>query len=251
MRMPLLASSAEVLLDTYGLYHMTQLQADPELSDLADGFRRAQEGLKAANERYRQAEAATLVALAVRDRKDAALDEAVMRFNHAVLEYVRKDRRAPLYVKYFADGLRPVTGAPLASEARKVGTILAQLANETVEELKSHAEPISTALQDLTAAIASHQAAVDAQARAQGLLQAEKIAWLDAYRQDHRKLQIHYHERPRRAEGYFRQVTRARGDGDDEAVETEESDEAAAVAGVAESGAAGAVRESAASAGQE
>jgi hypothetical protein len=29
MRMPVLSMSAETLLDTYGLYHMTQLQADP------------------------------------------------------------------------------------------------------------------------------------------------------------------------------------------------------------------------------
>lgn len=85
MRMPVLATSAEVLLDTYGLY-MTQLQADPELAEMAEAFRQTQERLKEGNERHRQAEAATLVALAVRDRKDAALDEAVMRFNHAVLE---------------------------------------------------------------------------------------------------------------------------------------------------------------------
>lgn len=145
-------------------------------------------------------------------------------------------------MKYFSDGLRPVTAAPLASEARKVGTLLAQLANETVEDLKTHAEPISTALQEMNAAITAHQAAVDTQAQAQGLLQAEKIAWLDAYRQDHRKLQIHFHERPRRAEGYFRPVPRVRGDGDEEAAGTEESGEA---------GEAGAQPEPAASAGKE
>ena len=226
MRMPVLATSAEVLLDTYGFDHMTQLQADPGLSELTEVFRQAQERLKTCNEQYRQAEATSLVAMAVRDRKDAALDEAMLRFNNAVLEYVQKDRRAPLYVKYFADGLRPVTGASLATEARRVGTILANLANETVEELKAHAEPITTALKELTDAIAAYQAAADSQAQAYGVLQAEKIAWLDAYRQDHRKLQLHFHERPRRAEAYFRPFPRVRS----QAEEVDEAPEAAETA---------------------
>ena len=53
MRMPLLVFSAEVLLDTYGLYHMTQLQADPELSELTEAFRQTQERLKTSNEQHR------------------------------------------------------------------------------------------------------------------------------------------------------------------------------------------------------
>ena len=163
MRMPLLVFSAEVLLDTYGLYHMTQLQADPELSELTEAFRQTQERLKTCDEQYRQAEATGLVAMAVRDRNDVALDEEILRFNNAVLEYVRKDRRAPLYVKGFADGLPPVTGAPLSTEARRVGTILA---NETVEELLAHVEPIAAALKEMTDAIAAHQAAADSQAQA-------------------------------------------------------------------------------------
>jgi len=204
MRMPLLSMSAETLLDTYGLYHLTQLQADPELTEITETFRQTQERLNARNEEYRDAEAASLVALAVRDRKDTTLDEAVMAFNHAVLEYVRKDRRAPLYVKYFADGLRPLTVAPLASEIRRVGTMLAKLAAETVEDLKSHAEPLATALAELEAAMVAQQKALDAEAQAYGVLQSEKIAWLDVYRQDHGRLQIHFHDRPRRAEAYFR-----------------------------------------------
>jgi PAS domain-containing protein len=99
MRMPHLSLSASTLLDAYGLYHITQLQADPELPDLAEAFHQAQERLRARHEEHRQAQAASLVATAVRDRKDMALDEAVLRFNHAVLEVVRKDRKAPLYVK--------------------------------------------------------------------------------------------------------------------------------------------------------
>ena len=82
MRMPILSMSAETLLGTYGLYHLTQLLADPELAELAESFRKAQEGLQARNREHRNAEAASLVAMAVRDRKDMALDQAVLRFNH-------------------------------------------------------------------------------------------------------------------------------------------------------------------------
>ena len=111
-------------------------------------------------------------------------------------------------MKYFADGLRPLSNAPLPSEIRRVGTMLAKLADETVEGLKSHAEPISTTVKDLQSGLDSQHTALDAEAQAYGVLQAEKIAWLDAYRQDHNKLQVHFHDRPRKAEAYFRPAPR-------------------------------------------
>ena len=74
--------------------------------------------------------------------------------------------------------------------------------------MKSHAEPISTALNEIQSALDSRHTALDAEAQACGVLQAEKIAWLDAYRQDHNKLEVHFHDRPRKAETYFRPVPR-------------------------------------------
>jgi len=226
MRLPHLSLGADTLLDIYGLYHLTQLQADPALAELAESFRQAQERLRTRNDEHRRAQAASLVATAVRDRKDMALDEAVLRFNHAVLEYVRKDRRAPLYLKYFSDGLRSVTGASLSNETRRVGALLAKLADETVEELKVHAAPIAAALEELETAIVAQQESLDAEAQAFGVLQSEKIAWLDIYKQDHSKLQLHFHERPRRAETYFRRPPQGRREeeGEEPSVgETEDS----------------------------
>jgi len=55
MRMRVLAMGAETLLDTYGLYHLTQLQADPELTEITEAFRQTQERLNARNEEYRDA----------------------------------------------------------------------------------------------------------------------------------------------------------------------------------------------------
>ncbi len=148
----------------------------------------------------------------MRDRKDAALDEAVIRLNHAALEYVRKDRRAPLYLKYFPDGLQSLTTSSLPTEVRRVGTLIAKLADETAEELKSQAASLASALAELHAAIAAQQKALDAEAQSYGILQSEKIAWLDAYRQNHRRLELHFHDRPLRAEAYFRPTPRTRED---------------------------------------
>ena len=103
-----------------------------------------------------------------------------------------------------------MTEASPSSETRRVRTLLAKLAEETSEELKSHAGPIASALQELEAAAAAQQQALDAEAQAFGILQSEKIAWLDVYRQDHNKLQLHFHERPRRAETYFRRIPQGR-----------------------------------------
>jgi hypothetical protein len=88
MRMPNQAMGTDTLLDTYGPCQMTPLQTDPDLAGLA-----------------------------VRNRKDAALDEAVLAFNHAVLEYVHKDRGTPLYLKHVPDGLREVTAASPVTRA--------------------------------------------------------------------------------------------------------------------------------------
>jgi hypothetical protein len=210
--MPIPQMSADTLLDTYGLYHMTQLQADPDLVGLVESFREAEDRLKTRNREYRTAAAANLVALAVRNRKDAALDEAVLGFNHAVLEYVKKDRRAPLYLKYFPEGLREVTATSAVTEVRKVTTILGLLAGETAESLKSHAAPLTTALQELEAAIAAQQKTIQAEDQAQAALKAEKNAWLDNYRQNHRKLELQFHDRPRRAEAYFRSAPKVARD---------------------------------------
>jgi len=187
---------ADTLLDPHGIYHLTQLQADPALTDLAAAFRQVEERLHARNLDHLRAQAATLVATAVRDRKDMALDEVILRFHHAVLECIRKDRRFPLYVKCFSDGLRSVTEASLPPKARQVGTLLAEPAKETVEALKSRARPITTALEELEVEISEQQQALDTEAQVFGILQSEKITWPDAYRQDHNKLQIHFHERP-------------------------------------------------------
>lgn len=223
--MPRRGMSADKLLDTYGLYHITQLQADPELPELTESFRQAQESLRARNEEHRKAQAASLVATAVRDRKDMVLDQAVQRFNHTVLEYVRKDRRAPLYLKYFSDGLRSVTNVSVSTEARRVGTILATLAEEEIEELKAHTEPLTAALAELEAAIEAQDEAQNLEAKAFGLLQSEKLAWLDIYRQDHKKLQLHFHERPRWAEAYFRRAPRGRKVDEEETEEPQETED--------------------------
>ncbi len=52
-----------------------------------------------------------MTAMAVRDTKDDELDETVRGFFLALLEKVLNNRKSPLYLKYFPDGVSPILGA--------------------------------------------------------------------------------------------------------------------------------------------
>jgi len=208
MRVPDVGASTERLLDSYGLYHLTRLQADPSLKDLADAFSLAQKRLKQRNDEFQAAEAAAMTALAVRDTKDDELDEAVRGFFLALLRKVLNNRKAPLFLKYFPDGVTPVIGAASEDEVRVVGILLQKLSDEQDLDLKAHAPTLTQAVDNLTAAISAYETAVDAQKLAFGVMQSEKLAWTEGYKRSYRELQLRFFDNPKRVERFFRPARR-------------------------------------------
>jgi hypothetical protein len=208
MRMPNVTNSAETLMKVYGVYHLTRLQADKSVKELADGFEKAQSRLKMKLEAYEAAYISAQRALAVRDGEDVALDDTVRRFYNAVLGKCGNNHKSQLFLRYFPDGMAIVVNAPLENELMKVNTIITKLAEEADPDLAGHADSLVAAMNNLQAAMDAHSAAITGEANAYGMVQAEKINWLDSYKLDHRTLAQLYYKEAKKADTYFKPVTK-------------------------------------------
>lgn len=204
MRAPYQTTSGETLYSTYGLYHLSRLQADPECTDLATAFSCAQDQLKARLDQHRAARANAMTALAVREARRGVLGRRVRGLCLAVLARVNNSRGTSLYQAYFPAGLRAVISAPLEVELMRVGAVLAKLNEETDPQLTAYFEPLQAAAESMRDALEARRAAIDAQVNAFGLLRAESIHWMDDYRRSYRDLQRRFYRDGDYAESFFR-----------------------------------------------
>jgi hypothetical protein len=210
MQLPHPTTSASTLVKEFGLYHLTRLKAEKGLDEMAAAWEKAQARLRDRVAAYEAAQASTMTAMAVRDGDDAALDDVVRRFGLLVLAKSGNSRKSPLYLTYFPDGMTPVVNAPLEAELQKVNVIISKLGQEEDEELKAFAGPLSAAANALAGAMDAHRAAHDAELQAYGLCEQEKINWFDAYKLNYRALYHMYYKTPKKAESFFRPVTKAK-----------------------------------------
>lgn len=204
MQTPAMTSSAETLLKVYGVYHLTRLQADRNLKALAEAFEKAQTRLKDKNDAFEAAQVAAMRAMAVRDGEDEALDEMVRKFYNLVLLKTGNNRKAPLFLRYFPDGVAPVVSAPLENELLKVEGILAKLAEEEDADLKAYTSMLLTTSGNLETAMDAHSAALNAEANAFAMLQSEKLNWFDTYKLNYREIARLYYKQPKKADTYFK-----------------------------------------------
>jgi len=210
MRVPSFSSSGETLLREYGLYHLTRLKADKDLKDMAADWEKCQTRLSDKLDAQHAAEAASMTAMAVRDGADSDLDDVMRAFGLALLQEANNNRKSPIFKNYFPEGWTAVVSAPLEGEVQKVQIILSKLAEEQDEAIASHAGPIQSSLDKLTAAMDAHRSAMDAESQAYGLVQTEKLHWFDAYKLDHKALLFKFYKTPKKADTYFKKTTRAK-----------------------------------------
>ena len=210
MYMPSMTSSAETLIKVHGVYHLTRLQADKGVKELADNFAKAQGRLSDKLAAFDSASIAAMRALAVRDGEDVAMDSAVRRFYTAVLGKCNNNRKSQIFQRYFPDGMAMVVNAPLENEIMKVENIIIKLAEEKEAELASHTDSLIAAVNNLKTAIDAHSVALTAEANAFAMVQAEKINWLDTYKLDHRALSQLYYKDGKKADTYFKAAAKGK-----------------------------------------
>lgn len=204
MRMPSLSSSATTLVKQYGVYHATRLSADKALQSMAASWAQAQNRLSDRVQALEAAQAAAMTALAVRDGEGAALSAEVRAFFGALVTKTHNDRRSPLFSVYFPDGLCAVVDGSTESTANQTLVLLGKLAQETDAELKAYLDTLDAHLKSFQTALQGYRNAQEAQLQTAGRVEQEKIAWLDAYKLDHRTLAQMYYNDPKRAESYFK-----------------------------------------------
>jgi len=204
MKLPSVMTSGETLLETFGVYHLARLKAENNLKDMADAFEAAQGRLKSRIEAYKSASASAMTAMAIRDGEDAALDDAIERLALDILKSTGNSRKSPLYLKYFPEGLTRIVNATLESEIQKAGVILSKLGEEDDEIVKSHLGPIKSSVDSLSQAIDAHKAALEVEMQAYGMIQAEKVNWLDLYKKDYRDLARMFYKEPKKADTFFK-----------------------------------------------
>ena len=210
MKLPNLTLSGDTFYRTFGIYHLTRLKADKSQKEMADAFGNSQDRLKQRIEAYRAAEASAMTAMAVRDGEDAAFDDAVGQLALDILKITGNSKKAPLYLKYFPDGMSAIVGAPLEAELQKASVILAKLAEEEETAIAAHSGPIRAALEALATAIDTHKGAMEVEMQTYGMLQTEKVNWLDQYKKDYRELGRLFYKTPKKADTYFKAA--AKGD---------------------------------------
>ncbi|MFB3909350.1 MAG: hypothetical protein ACE15D_13200 [Candidatus Eisenbacteria bacterium] len=235
MRFPDPTISPERMLYVFGGYHLNRLRADEETVDLANAFGQAQDALRIRLDEHREAEAATMTALAVRDSKDDKLDDAVRVCCFKVLEKVLNNRKDARFLNLFPGGMTPmITEAP-EDEVREVLLLAAKLDKETDVELHAQAAPLRAGAEALRQAISDYNGIADREALALSALQDEKRKWIDAYAYSYRQLQLRFYQDPKKAERYFRparKVSRGGAEEEGESV-TEVPEQEAAVKAVA------------------
>lgn len=210
MKTPAATTSGDTLVREFGLYHLTRLRASKELSDMAGGWEKTQNRLREKVAAYQAAQASTMTAMAVRDGADAELDDEVRRFALAVLTKTNNNRKSPLYLTYFPEGMAPVVSAPLEAEVQKVGVILSKLGQEGDESLRAFTGPLSAALNNLAQAMDAHRACLDAEIQAFGLVEQDKVNWFDTYKLNHRTLLQKFYKDPKKAESFFKPASKGK-----------------------------------------
>lgn len=210
MRLPPRDRKASRLYDEYGIYLQVRLEADPRCRDLAAKWTAAQGRLLAPILACSEAKAEAMRALAVRDEADLSLGQQVRLLHRAIAVLVRNNSRSSLMQTYFPQGSPAVTDVRPRLELEMVETLCAKLGNESEPLIVAHRDPLHAAFASCQAAVAAHEAAVEAARTAQGVEHAARIDWFGDYEALFHDLRSRFVKQPAQAvEAFFHSYRKA------------------------------------------
>lgn len=167
MKMPAVTSSTDLWVRVV-VYLIARLTRNRLTRLLVELIQPALDSLEETAAAMKVAERAMIIARAQYDGADEELDEIVARFEGELLLHVGKNRKSPLYRKFFPKGLVAVTGAKVSDEVRLVKTIEAAIPRELpgVEFAIRLLPQITTAREEMETQMAAFQVSLDASATA-------------------------------------------------------------------------------------
>jgi hypothetical protein len=211
MQMPSEGTSSEVLLDSYGEYHLAALGAEPRAASLRADFAARQQALRDALAARQAAGRSAQAAEALKVRAEQNLEDVLREFELGLLAAVGKRRERDPYKRVFPKNLlgalEPV-GLAQVAEARRIADLLAPATGSPIEGVPPTLAPVVARLRqaadELERTVAADVAAERAYQTAFANELAERRRWREQYRKNHGLLLAMFADTPRKADTFFR-----------------------------------------------
>jgi hypothetical protein len=193
------------LLDLYGAYLRSRLKADAGTGDLYTTLVEANDALRAADDRQRQALVDLQDALSARNHAAFQLGELLGQFELAVRSVVKRNSKDPLYVHLFASPVsRLISEVPMRfiERVKRIEATLVTVTEDSV--LKSWIPVLAEGRATVETAIAGWQRARDAHSAAHFAEMEERQRWLRTYEAIYADLVKLYPGRRAKVNDFFR-----------------------------------------------
>jgi hypothetical protein len=210
MQMPVAGTSWETLVNDYGVFHLSRMQAEPKTKGIAAVFQARQDALEAKGQAFNALWKAQSAAEAVLVKSDADMDNLVRELYFDKIGACGNKKNDPGLKRWFPKGLKVVREA-FPDELEKVKTLIQVLADTPDDPLAASFIPRLKPMADGYAqAIASFGAAVKAAENSWKLIEAEKVNWLGAYKKDYADILSLFNGDKRMADSFFKQPPRGK-----------------------------------------
>ena len=211
----------QTMVDEFGVFHLSRLEAEPKTKDLADAFRQRQEALETKGNAFNQAHKTISAFEAQMVKADYDMDNTVRDLYFSKLAACGNNKKDPAILKWFPDGLTELIRCGFEEEAGKVAALIDILSETPDDPVVARVLPnLKAMLETYQKSIAGLKAAITAASNAWELVEAEKINWLVAYSKSYGDVLSALNGDKRSADTFFKKVSKPKKD-DGDTPETE------------------------------
>jgi len=207
------------MVDEYGLFHLSRLEAEPKLKELAEAFRTRQEALETKGNAFKQAHKAISAFEAQMVKADYDMDNALRDLYFSKLAACGNNKKDPAILKWFPDGLTALVRCGFEEEAGKVAALIGILAETPDDPVVVKVLPNLKAMLDVyLKSVASLRSAVTAAGNMWELLEAEKVNWVVAYSKSYADVLAFHQGNKKATDTFFKKASKPKkSDGGEDA----------------------------------
>ncbi len=204
------------MVNEFGVFTHSRLEADPQMKDLAESFIKRQEELERKGNAFNQAQRTISALEAQMVKADYDLDNTVRDLYFSKLGACGNNKKDPAVLRWFPDGLTALIRCRFDEEAGKVTALIGVLSETPDDPVVARILPnLQALLETYQKSIAGLKAAITAASNAWELVEAEKINWLVAYSKCYGDVLAILNGDKRSADTFFKKVSKPpKDDGD-------------------------------------
>lgn len=207
------------MVNVYGVFHLSRLEAEPKMKEPAEIFRKKQDELEAKGNAFNQAQRTISAFEAQMIKADFDLDDAVRDLYFSKLGACGNNKNDPAVLRWFPDGLTALIRCGFDEEAGKVTALIGVLAETPDDPVVARVLPnIKAMLETYQRSIGALKGTITAASNAWAILEAEKINWLAAYSKSYGDVLSILNGDKHAADSFFKKALKPKK-GDDETPE--------------------------------